>query len=65
MQALAALNKLSPSEQRVARLVVEGLRNEQIAERLCRSPRTVEFQLHNVFRKLGVGNRVQLSRLLG
>ncbi|WP_205527144.1 helix-turn-helix transcriptional regulator [Solimonas sp. K1W22B-7] len=65
LQALAALNKLSPSEQRVARLVVEGLRNEQIAERLCRSPRTVEFQLHNVFRKLGVGNRVQLSRLLG
>lgn len=63
-QALAALKQLSPSEQRVARLVVEGLRNEQIAERLCRSPRTVEFQLHNVFRKLGVGNRVQLSRLL-
>lgn len=63
-QALAALKKLSPSEQRVARLVVEGLRNDQIAERLCRSPRTVEFQLHNVFRKLGVGNRVQLSRIL-
>ncbi|HEY0914210.1 MAG TPA: LuxR C-terminal-related transcriptional regulator [Solimonas sp.] len=63
-QALAALKKLSPSEQRVARLVVEGLRNDQIAERLCRSPRTVEFQLHNVFRKLGVGNRVQLSRML-
>ncbi|HSW12846.1 MAG TPA: LuxR C-terminal-related transcriptional regulator [Solimonas sp.] len=64
-QALAVLKQLSPSEQRVARLVVEGLRNEQIAERLCRSPRTVEFQLHNVFRKLGIGNRVQLSRLLG
>lgn len=64
-QALAALQKLTPSEQRVARMVVEGLRNDQIAERLCRSPRTVEFQLHSVFRKLGVDNRVRLSRLLG
>ncbi|HEY0914208.1 MAG TPA: helix-turn-helix transcriptional regulator [Solimonas sp.] len=64
-QALAALQKLTPSEQRVARLVVEGLRNDQIAERLCRSTRTIEFQLHSAFRKLGVENRVRLSRLLG
>ncbi|MDM4772554.1 helix-turn-helix transcriptional regulator [Solimonas sp. SE-A11] len=64
-QALAALQKLTPSEQRVARLVVEGLRNDQIAERLCRSTRTIEFQLHSTFRKLGVENRVKLSRLLG
>ena len=62
--ALAALQKLSRSEQRVARLVVKGLRNDQVAERLCRSPRTVEFQLNSTFRKLGVRNRVQLSRLL-
>ncbi|HEY0914590.1 MAG TPA: LuxR C-terminal-related transcriptional regulator [Solimonas sp.] len=63
-QALAALKKLSVSEQRVARLAVEGLRNDQIAKRLSRSPRTIEFQLHCSFRKLGVSNRVQLSRLL-
>lgn len=63
-QALAALKKLTPSEQRVARLAVEGLRNDQIAKRLSRSPRTIEFQLHCAFRKLGVSNRVQLSRLL-
>ncbi len=63
-QALAALKKLSLSEQRVARLAVEGLRNDQIAKRLSRSPRTIEFQLHCTFRKLGVSNRVQLSRLL-
>ena len=63
-QALVALKKLSLSEQRVARLAVEGLRNDQIAKRLSRSPRTIEFQLHCTFRKLGVSNRVQLSRLL-
>lgn len=64
-QALAALQKLSRSEQRVARLAIKGLRNDQIAERICRSQRTVEFQLNSTFRKLGVRNRVQLSRLLG
>lgn len=63
-QALAALQKLSRSEQRVARLVVKGLRNDQIAERLCRSTRTVEYQLNSAFRKLGVRNRVQLSLLI-
>ena len=64
-QALAALQKLSRSEQRVARLVVKGLRNDQIAQRICRSTRTVECQLNSTFRKLGVRNRVQLSMLFG
>jgi DNA-binding CsgD family transcriptional regulator len=64
-QALAALQKLSRSEQRVARLVVQGLSNDQIAEQICRSPRTVECQLNSAFRKLGVRNRVQLSLVIG
>lgn len=64
-QALAALQKLSRSEQRVARLVVKGLSNDQVAEQICRSPRTVECQLNSAFRKLGVRNRVQLSRMIG
>lgn len=63
-QALATLQKLSLSEQRVARLAVEGLRNDQIAQRLNRSRRTIEFQLRCTFQKLGISNRVQLSRLL-
>lgn len=63
-QALASLQKLTTSEQRVARLAGEGLRTNQIAERLCRSPRTVEFQLSSVFRKLDIESRVQLARLL-
>lgn len=63
-QALIALKKLSRSEQCIARLAVEGLKTDQIAQQISRSPRTVEFHLHCVFRKLGVRNRVQLSRLL-
>lgn len=63
-QALVALKKLSRSEQRVAKLAKDGLRNEDIAARLCRSTRTVEFQLNSAFRKLGVKNRIQLARIL-
>lgn len=61
---VALMQKLTPKERRVALLVAEGLRNDEIAQRLSRSRRTIEFQLASVFRKLGVGSRVQLARLL-
>lgn len=61
---LARLQSLSPSERRVAVLVARGLRNHQIAERLCRSRRTVEFQLNSIYRKLEVSCRTQLVRAL-
>ncbi|HEY5755382.1 MAG TPA: helix-turn-helix transcriptional regulator [Steroidobacter sp.] len=59
-----ALRRLSPSERRVALLVAEGLRNEDIAQRLQRSRRTVEYQLHAIFRKLDMSRRTQLVRVL-
>lgn len=58
------LQALSPSERRVALLVAQGLRNHQIAEQLCRSRRTVEFQLNSIYRKLEVSCRTQLVRAL-
>jgi DNA-binding CsgD family transcriptional regulator len=58
------LRQLSPSERRVALLVAEGLRNEDIAQRLQRSRRTVEYQLHAIFRKLDMTRRTQLVRVL-
>lgn len=64
-QQVALLQKLTPKERRVALLVAEGLRNDEIAQRLSRSRRTIEFQLASVFRKLRVGSRVQLARMLG
>lgn len=64
-QTLPVLQRLSPGERRVALLVAAGLRNAAIAERLCRSRKTVESQISSIFRKLGIGNRTQLARLLG
>jgi DNA-binding CsgD family transcriptional regulator len=58
------LRQLAPRERRVALLVAEGMRNEQIAQKLVRSRRTIEFQIASVYRKLGISSRVQLTRLL-
>ncbi|MFT3755623.1 MAG: helix-turn-helix transcriptional regulator [Pseudoxanthomonas sp.] len=61
---LPLLKNLSPSERKVAMLVAAGLRNDAIAERLCRSRKTVETQISSIFRKLNVANRTQLARML-
>jgi DNA-binding CsgD family transcriptional regulator len=63
-EAWLALQKLSPSERRVAQLVSKGLQNGEIAEHLCRSRRTIEFQLNSIYRKLGISRRTQLVRML-
>jgi DNA-binding CsgD family transcriptional regulator len=54
---------LTPSEERVSRLVAEGLSNKDIAARLFISPRTVQSHLSRVFAKLNLESRVQLARL--
>lgn len=59
-----ALQMLSPSERRVALLVADGLRNNQIAERLCRSRRTIESQLNSIYGKFNVDCRTQLVKTL-
>lgn len=64
-QRAMLLQKLSPKERRVGLMVAEGMRNEEIAQRLCRSRRTIEFQVASIYRKLEVGGRGQLIRLLG
>jgi DNA-binding CsgD family transcriptional regulator len=55
---------LTRREREVAALVVEGLADRQIAERLYLSHHTVSQYVKRVYRKLGVDSRVALTRLL-
>jgi DNA-binding NarL/FixJ family response regulator len=42
----------------ILRLIAEGLSNREIADRVYLSPNTVKSHVHEIFRKLDVGNRV-------
>jgi DNA-binding NarL/FixJ family response regulator len=57
------LRSLSLREVRVARLVAEGLSDEQVAERLGIGVVDVSAELAAVFRKLGLRSRTELALL--
>jgi len=77
-QALAASGELSSSpttaspppypdgltarEVEVLRVVAQGLTNEQVAQRLVISPRTVDTHLTSIYGKIGVTSRVAVTR---
>src|SRR6266540_238841 len=56
--------RLTPQELAVARLVVAGLSNQQAARELVVSVKTVEYHLGNVYAKLQVTSRGQLTKRL-
>jgi DNA-binding CsgD family transcriptional regulator len=59
---------LTSREVAVLALLASGLRNKEIAQRLHRSPRTIDHHLQAVFAKLAVGSRleaVSAARRLG
>src|SRR5215204_3379585 len=55
---------LSEREQQIADLLVEGLTNKEIAERLFLSTETIKSYVARILRKLGARNRVQAAVLL-
>jgi DNA-binding CsgD family transcriptional regulator len=56
--------QLTPQELQIALHVAEGKTNRDVGATLFLSPKTVEFHLGRVFRKLGVRSRAELIRLL-
>ncbi len=59
-----ATSLLTPQEQMVARLVCQGLTNQEVARRLVLSSKTIGYHLGNVYTKLDVHSRTQLVNLL-
>jgi DNA-binding CsgD family transcriptional regulator len=57
----AITGPLSERETEVMRFAVRGMKNQGIAEAVGIREGTVKFHLHNVFKKLGVKNRVELA----
>src|SRR6185503_9734520 len=55
---------LTPQEVHVAMMARDGHSNPEIGARFFISPRTVEYHLHKVFRKLGIAGRRDLRDAL-
>lgn len=57
-------DQLSPAEHRVALVVGEGRTNQEAADALFLSVKTVDFHLQNIYRKLGLRSRTELAVLV-
>jgi two-component system, NarL family, nitrate/nitrite response regulator NarL len=55
-----AMALLTRREQDIVRLVAEGMRNEEISQKLNVTEHTVRNYLTHVFDKLGMSSRVEL-----
>ena len=51
---------LSKSEVEVVILVLQGLINREVANRLCVAEKTIKFHLGNAYKKLNISRRSQL-----
>ncbi len=56
-------DELSPRELEIAMLLVQGLRQEDIAKRLSLSPKTVNTHKSRLFTKLGIEDNIALARM--
>lgn len=54
--------ELTPTEEKVIRLVAQGMANKDIAEKLCVSQRTIESHVSKMLSKTTLKNRTELAR---
>ena len=57
-------SSLTPTERTVADHVAQGMTNAEAAARLFLSPHTIDYHLRQVFRKLDLRSRVELTRAI-
>jgi DNA-binding CsgD family transcriptional regulator len=62
---LANPGRLTPRQLEVVRLIADGLTNDQIAEELYVSKKTVEHHVSAIYAKLGVESRTQAVKAAG
>jgi DNA-binding CsgD family transcriptional regulator len=62
-RAPEAMEALTAQELQIARLVAEGKSNREVSEAVFLSPKTVDYHLAHVYRKLGLHSRRELIRL--
>lgn len=62
--AIARLADLTRREREIAELIGNGECNKQIARRLTITERTVKAHLSEIFRKLGIADRLKLALLV-
>ena len=52
---------LSQRENEILQLLATGASNQAIADNMCISPNTVKTHLYNIYKKIGVPNRLQAT----
>jgi DNA-binding CsgD family transcriptional regulator len=57
----STLDELTPRELQIALDLASGLTTREAAAKLYLSPKTVEYHLRSVYRKLGIASRAQLT----
>jgi DNA-binding CsgD family transcriptional regulator len=65
LRLLEAPPQLTPRERQIAALAARGYTSKDIASQLVISVRTVDNALHEVYTKLGINRRADLSAILG
>ena len=55
---------LTDTERSVAEIIAGGATNRAAAARLFLSPHTIDYHLRQIFRKLAIGSRVDLTRFV-
>jgi DNA-binding NarL/FixJ family response regulator len=63
-EVFEVVEKLTPREKDITRLVSEGMCQKSIANHLDISENTVRNHLRNIFDKTGVSSRLQLALLV-